>query len=175
MPEGDDGSFMAAPDDEGLELSLECGSGAARGMGKLTEQAADIEIALADVPRFALARRLIVARAHADPGGQAIRASEDVHVGADLHEQHGGADEIHPRQGLQQGQDIALAFQSAQKTGIEPGDAGFDLPDVMHQFIEDEAVAFRKIPLQGLEDVLPGGLQARGGQSDHLVGRFVRR
>ena len=175
MPEGDDGSFMAAPDDEGLELSLECGSGAARGMGKLTEQAADIEIALADVPRFALARRLIVARAHADPGGQAIRASEDVHVGADFDQEHGGADEIHTGQCLQQGQDIAFVIQSGEQACVETGDARLDLPDVLHQFIEDEAVAFRKIPLQGLEDVLPGGLQARGGQSDHLVGRFVRR
>ncbi len=58
---GDDGAFIAAPDNEGLELRLEHGRGATGGMSELTEQTTDIEVALADMPGLSLGGGCVVA------------------------------------------------------------------------------------------------------------------
>ncbi len=70
-------------------------------MSELAEQAVDIQIALAKATGFAFAGRLVVAGADADPGGEAIGATKAPHVGADLDQQHGGADQIDAWNGLQ--------------------------------------------------------------------------
>lgn len=63
-------------------------------MRKLAKELAYIRISLADTAGLALARRLVVARANADPGGQAIRAAKSRHVGTYFDQQHGGANQI---------------------------------------------------------------------------------
>lgn len=128
-------------------------------MSELTEQTPDIEVALANPSGFALARRLVVAGADADPGGQSIRAAEGIHIGANFDQQHGRADPIDTGQSLQQGQDILLILQPLQKPRIETGNARFDLLDMPHQFVEHEAVARGQFPLQGIEDFLAAGLE----------------
>ena len=76
VADSDDGALVAAPYDEGVELRLEHRGGTAGGVSELAEQTADIQIALADMAGFALAGRLVVARADADPGRQAIGVAE---------------------------------------------------------------------------------------------------
>lgn len=90
VADGDDGAFVTTPDDERLELRLEHGLGTTGGMGEFAEQATDVEVAFADVSGLAFAGRLVVAGADADPGRQAVRAAEGIHIGTDFDQQHGG-------------------------------------------------------------------------------------
>ncbi len=171
VTDGDDGALVATPDDERLEFRLEYRLGATGSMGKLAEQTTDVEIALADVAGLALAGRLVVAGADADPGGQTIGAAEGIHIGANLDEQHRSADQIDAGNRLQQGQGSALGFELGQQASIEAGDACLDLFDVTHQFVENETVTGSQVALQGIEDFLPAGLQAGAGQFQYLLGR----
>ena len=66
VADGDDGVFVAKPDDERLELRLEHGLGTAGGMDELAEETADIQVALADVARLALASMSRRGRCHDD-------------------------------------------------------------------------------------------------------------
>ena len=68
------------------------------------------------------------------------------------------------------GQAVGLLLQAIQQASIEAGDAGLDLLDVAHQFIEDEAMAGGQVPLQGIEEFLAAGLQPAAGQREDLVG-----
>lgn len=138
-------------------------------MGELAEQAPDIEIAFAYPSGLALARRLIVAGTDADPEGEPIGAAAGIHVGADLNQQHGGADEIDTGQGLQQRQGVALLLQCFQKPGIEAGNARLDLLDMAHQFVKHEAVAGGQFPVQGIEDFRAAGLESATGKPEHLL------
>lgn len=63
-------------------------------MGKLAEQAADVQIALADLPGLAFAGRLVVAGADANPGSQTIGAAKGIHIGANFDQQHGSANQV---------------------------------------------------------------------------------
>ena len=173
VADGDDGPLVAASNHERLELRLEHGRGTTGGMSELAEQAADIQIALAKATGFAFAGRLVVTGANADPGGEAIGAAKDRHVGADLDQQHGGADQIDAGNGLQQCQGVALGFEPSQQSGIEAGDAGFDILDVPHQLVEHKAVAVRQIALQGFEDFFTTGLQPAAGMPQDFAGRFA--
>lgn len=67
VADGDDGALVATPNDERLELGLEDGCRSAGGMSELAKQATDVEVALAKLAGLALAGRLVVARADADP------------------------------------------------------------------------------------------------------------
>ena len=157
VADGDDGAFVATSNEQGLKLRLEHGSRPAGGMSKLAEQAADIEIALADMAGFALAGGFIVSRTDAHPGSQTIRTAKGVHVGTDLDQQHGGADQIDAGDRLQQSQGIAFGFEFAEEASVETGDARLDLLDMLHQFVEDEAVTGCQITLQRVEDFLAAG------------------
>ena len=72
------------------------------GMSELAEQTTDIEVALTDASGFVLASRLIVAGTDTHLGRQTIGTAEGFHVGANLHRQHRGPDEIDAGEGLQQ-------------------------------------------------------------------------
>jgi len=61
---------------------------------KFAEQAADVEVAFAEVAGLALAGGLVVAGADTHPGGQTVGVAEGVHIGADFHEQHAAADQV---------------------------------------------------------------------------------
>ena len=68
----DDGSFVTAANYPRLELELKrrlCASG---GVSELTQASANVGIALADMPRLALSRRLVVTRTDTDSGSQAV-------------------------------------------------------------------------------------------------------
>ena len=69
VSQSDDGAFVTTTNDQRLELGLERRFGAAGGVSELTEESADVGIALADASRFALPGRLVVARTEANPGG----------------------------------------------------------------------------------------------------------
>lgn len=175
MCQGDDGSFVTAANDQGLELRLKYRLGTTGGMTDLAEQATDIAVALTDAPGFSLARRFVVAGTDAHPGRQTIRAAEDRHVGADFHQQHGSSDAIDTGQGLQQGQCVLLARQSFEQPGIEAGDACFDFLDVPHQFIEDEARTVNELALQCVEQSFTTGPESPTGELEHLVERLTMR
>ena len=170
VADGDDGALVATPNDERLELGLEDGCRSAGGMSELAKQATDVEVALAKLAGLALAGRLVVARADADPGSQTIRTAEGIHIGANLNQQHGGADQVDTGNRLQQRQGVALGFEFGQQASIEARNAGFGFLNVPHQFIENEAVAGRQFSLQGIEDFLPTSLQASAGQLQNFTG-----
>jgi hypothetical protein len=161
VAQGHDGVLVTAAHAERLELRLEYGPRTTGTMSELAEQAPDIEITFAHPSGFALARRLMVAEADADPGGQPIGAAEGTHIGADLNQQHGGANEIDTGQGLQQRQGVLLLLQCFQQPGIEAGGARLDFLDMAHQFVKHEAVIGGQFPLQGIEDFLTAGLSRR--------------
>lgn len=172
MADRDDRPLVAAAHDEGLELRLEHRGGATGGMSELAEQTADIRIALANVAGLALAGRLVVAGANSHPGGQAMRAAEGIHIGANLGQQHGRTDQIDAWDRLEQGQNVSLGFKFAEQANVEAGDTRFDLLDMSHQLIEHKAVARRQIALQGIEQFLPAGFQPTAGELEYLVRRL---
>ncbi len=160
VADGDDGALVAASDEKRLELRLEHRRGTAGGMSEFAEQAADVGVALANLAGFALASGLVIARADADPGCEAICGAEGGHVGTDLDKQHGGADQVDAGNGLQQRQGVALGLELAEQASVKAYDTLLDLFDVLHQFVEDEAVAGRQIALQGIEQFLAAGLES---------------
>ena len=132
---GHDSAFVAAPNEERLELGLEDRRGSAGGMGELTQKSPDIEVAFAHTSGFMFASRFVIARTDTDQGREAIRAAEGIHIGANFHQQHGRANQIDAGQGLQQGQRVTLAFQSGQQAQIEANNALLDILDMLHQFV----------------------------------------
>jgi hypothetical protein len=160
---------VTTTNDQRLELGLERRFCAAGGVSELTEESADVGIALADASRFALPGRLVVARTEANPGGQAVRGAEDAHVAADLHQQHGGADEIDARQGLQQGERIVLARQFGEQAGVETGDARFEFLDMPQQFVKNEHVTRGQFALQGIVQFLAAGFETSTGELKNLM------
>jgi len=52
----------------------------------------------------------------------------------------------------------AKATRELRQSRIGTGDADFALPDVLHQFVENEGVAVGEIALRGVEDFLATGL-----------------
>ncbi len=169
VSQSDDGSFVATANDQQLELGLERRSGVTGGVGELTEESADVGIALADASRLALSRRLIVAGAHADPGSQAVWGAEDAHVATDFDQQHGRADDVDTRQGLQQGQCIVLARQLSEQSRVETGDARFQFLDMPQQFVENEHMARGQFALEGIVQFLAASLETSTGEIEHLV------
>lgn len=118
-------------------------------MGEFAEQAADVQVALADMAGLALAGRRVVAGSDADPGGQTVRAAEGLHVGANFDEEHGGTDQIDAGDGLEQGQGMALGFQFRAQTGVEACQTRLDFREVLHQFVKHNAVTGGQFPLPG--------------------------
>lgn len=164
----DDGPFVAAANQQRLELGLEDGLGTAGGMGELAEQAVDVGVALADPTGLTFAGGLVVAGADADPGGHAVGGAKGRHVRADFHQQHGCPNAIDPGQGLQQGEQICLAFQAGEEPRIEAGNAGLAALDVVEQLLEHESKTFDQVPLQGIEDAVATGLEPPAGKLEHL-------
>lgn len=154
--QSDDSAFMATTHDQGLEFRLEDRPGTAGGMSEFAQQATDMGVAFTKTSGFVLARRFIIAGTDAHPGRQTTRTTEGIHVGANLHQQHGGPNEIDTGQGLQQGQRILLARQPLEQSCIEARDARFDFLDVLHQFIEDEAMAAGEFGLAARRTILHG-------------------
>jgi hypothetical protein len=56
VSQSDDGAFVATANDQRLEFGLERRSGTTGGVSELTEESADVGIALADASRLALSR-----------------------------------------------------------------------------------------------------------------------
>ena len=118
VSQSDDGAFVATANDQRPEPGLERRFCAAGGVSELTEESANVAIALADTFRLTLSGR-VVARADADPGSEAVWRAEDAHVATDFDQPHGGTDEIDARHGLQQGQRTSLARQLAEQAAMQ--------------------------------------------------------
>jgi len=87
--------------------------------------------------RYCLAKRR--------PASQAIWLAGGIYIDADFHEQHGCADQVDTGDGLQKRQGITLLGHSSKQLPVEVRDARLDFLDVMHRFVEDEAMARRQL------------------------------
>ncbi len=71
------------------------------------------------------------------PRIQAVSAPEHTHVIPDFHQQQGGTNGIHSRQGLEQCQSVLLWFQTIQQSGVEAGDPCFQRFVMVHDFVQN--------------------------------------
>ena len=150
MGDGDDGAFVSASQAQCFELRLETTRGATSGVGELAQAAPNPGIALADASGLSFTGRLVVAGADTHPGGETVDRAEDLHVVANLDQQHGRADSVNTVDGLDQRQRGAVGRQLLQQVQVEAGDAMLQVLDMRHQFLQHKAMLGREIAFEGV-------------------------
>ena len=133
-----DGFLVPLANAQGSELVFQGAATSTGSLGKLTQQAPDPCIAFAGFAALALSRTLVVARTDAKSRSQLLGAAKAVHVGTDLHQQHGRTHLIDTGNGLQQRQLRLPGRQALQQRLLEAAHAGLQFFDVRHDLGQHE-------------------------------------
>src|SRR5437899_12450869 len=104
-----------------MELGSQVGVlGARGGAGGFGECVAESRAALTRLATATLASTLIVAGAHARPGGEVRRTGEASHIRTDLGQQDLGCAAAHARDGIQVGQRFVKRAQALSNFATDP-------------------------------------------------------
>ena len=87
-----------------------------------------------------------------------------IHDYSSFQQQQGGTNGIHSRQGLEQCQSVLLWFQTIQQSGVEAGDPCLQRFDMVHDFVQNKAMAGTQVTLQRIQNIFATGLETMAGQ-----------
>ncbi len=97
MGDGENGTLSPTSNQQALELVLQAAAGPTGGIGRFTQEAPQIRVALARPRRFALTRRFVLTGTDAGPGGQFGRRAEGRHIVAGFDQDHRGTEFVDAR------------------------------------------------------------------------------
>jgi len=135
--------------DQALVLGAQDGLGSPCGVGGLAQKAANDGIAVPGLTALTLACGLVVAGAQGAPRRQARRGAEAKGIVADRDQNHGGADRVDARNGLEQTPSPGVGLHRRKEITVQLSQLSFETAQVIVGDVENKAMAGRQVSVHG--------------------------